>query len=52
MSDKKKTIKDQAEDIRRDLDSLIGNDTESIEEMVDTDPKLLPAKERELLPSF
>ena len=51
MSEEKKSIKDQAEDIRRDLDSLIGNDTESIEEMVDTDP-MLPAKEREILPSF
>jgi len=51
MSEQKKTIKDQAEDIRRDLDSLIGNDTETIEEMVVTDP-MLPAKEREVLPSF
>jgi hypothetical protein len=51
MSEEKKSIKDQAEDIRRDLDSLIGNDTESIEEMVDTDP-MLPVKEREVLPSF
>jgi len=51
MSEQKKTIKDQAEDIRRDLDSLIGNDTESIEEMVPTDP-MLPAKEREVLPTF
>ena len=51
MSEEKKSIKDQAEDIRRDLDSLIGNDNESIEEMVETDP-MLPAKEREVLPSF
>jgi len=51
MSEQKKTIKDQAEDIRRDLDSLIGNDTETIEEMVVTDP-MLPLKEREVLPSF
>ena len=51
MSEQKKTIKDQAEDIRRDLDSLIGNDTETIEEMVVTDP-MLPVKEREVLPSF
>lgn len=51
MSEKKRTIKDQAEDIRRDLDSLIGNDPESIEEIVDTDP-MLPAKEMEPLPSF
>ena len=51
MSEEKKTIKDQAEDIRRDLDSLIGNDAESILEMVDTDP-MLPAKEKEVLPTF
>jgi len=51
MSEEKKTIKDQAEDIRRDLDSLIGNDAESILEMVNTDP-MLPAKEKEVLPTF
>lgn len=51
MSEEKKTIKDQAEDIRRDLDSLIGNDAESIEEMVNTDP-MLPVKEKEVLPTF
>lgn len=48
MSDK--NIKAQAEDIRRELDDLIG-DNSTIEEVIDTDPQL-PAIERPALPSF
>lgn len=47
-----KSIKDQAEDIRRDLDELIGNDTSrEISDVIETDPKL-PAKRPETYMSF
>lgn len=50
MSDQK-NIKSQAEDIRRELDDLIGNNT-PIEESVETDP-ILPAKREQVkLPSY
>lgn len=48
MSDK--NIKAQAEDIRKELDDLIG-DNSTIEEVIDTDPQL-PAIEKPALPSF
>lgn len=48
MSDK--NIKSQAEDIRKELDELIG-DNSTIEETIETDPQL-PAKQENLLPSF
>jgi hypothetical protein len=48
MSDK--SINEQADDIRRELDDLIGNNN-TIEETIDTDPKL-PAREMPSLPSF
>lgn len=50
MSDKK-SIKSQAEDIRKELDDLIG-DNSTIEETIETDPEL-PAKRDEVaLPSY
>ena len=42
MSEKKKSIKSQAEEIRKELDDLIG-DNAPIENVIDTDPEL-PAK--------
>jgi len=50
MSDNK-SMKDQAEDIRKELEELIGGDTEPLMETVNTDPKL-PAKRTEPLMSF
>ncbi len=51
MSDKK-SIKEQAEDIRRDLDELIGDDSsKEISDVIDTDPQL-PAKRQESYMSF
>lgn len=48
MSDK--SINEQADDIRRELDDLIGNNS-TIEEAIETDPKL-PAAQQPSLPSF
>ena len=45
MEDKKKTIKEQAENIRKDLDELIGNDAEPIMDIVETDPPMVPIRE-------
>jgi len=50
MSDDK-NIKNQAEDIRKELEELIGGDTEPLQETIDTDPQL-PAKRMEPLMSF
>lgn len=50
MSDKK-NIKSQAEDIRQELDDLIGNHT-PIEESVDTDPQLPAKRDQVRLPSY
>lgn len=48
----KKSIKEQAEDIRRDLDELIGDDSsKEISDVIETDPKL-PAKRPESHMSF
>jgi hypothetical protein len=48
----KKGIKEQAEDIRKDLDELIGLDTsKEISDVIETDPQL-PAKRQEHLLSF
>jgi len=49
MSDKK--INEQAEDIRKDLEALIGNDSDPINETIDIDPQL-PAKRMEPMLSF
>ena len=46
----KKSINEQADDIRRELDDLIG-DNNTIEETINTDPQL-PAVERPELPTF
>lgn len=51
MSEEKKTIKDQAEDIRKELDFLIGESVD-IKEEIDTDPGFLPLEPKEVLPSF
>lgn len=48
MSDK--NIKSQAEEIRKELDDLIG-DNNTIEETIETDPQL-PAREMPSMPSF
>ena len=48
MSDKK--IKSQAEEIRKELDDLLG-DNNTIEDTIDTDPEL-PAREMISLPSY
>ena len=51
MSDKK-TIREQADDIRRDLDELIGADTSTeISDVIETDPQL-PARRPEEYVSF
>lgn len=50
MSDKK-NIKSQAEDIRKELDDLIGDHT-PIEEVVNTDPELPAKREQTRLPSY
>lgn len=49
MSDKK--INEQAEDIRKDLESLIGNNSDPINETIDIDPQL-PVKRMEPILSF
>ena len=51
MSEEKKSIKDQAEDIRKELDELIGESVD-ITEATDTDPAFLPLEPKEVLPSF
>jgi hypothetical protein len=48
----KKSIKEQADDIRKDLDELIGHDSSTeISDRIETDPQL-PAKRQEHLMSF
>jgi hypothetical protein len=48
----RKSIKDQAEDIRKELDELIGDDSSrEISDVIDTDPQL-PAKRPEKIMSF
>lgn len=49
MSDKK--LNEQAEDIRKDLEQLIGQDSDPINETIDIDPQL-PAKRMEPVMSF
>ena len=51
MSEEKKSIKDQSEDIRKELDELIGESVD-ITEATDTDPAFLPLQPKEVLPSF
>ena len=52
MTDKKITIKEQAENIRKDLDELIGNDAETIKDIVETDPPMSPIRQVEKQPSY
>ena len=51
--DKKPTVKAQVDEIRKELDELIGFDAEPIEKVVETDP-VLPVKNEDYvpLPSF
>lgn len=51
MSEEKKSIKEQADDIRKELDELIGESVD-ITETTDTDPAFLPIQPKEVLPSF
>jgi|TARA_B110000971_G_scaffold147915_1_gene151123 hypothetical protein len=51
MSEEKKSIKDQAEDIRKELDELIGESVD-ITEVTETDPAFLPHQPKEILPTF
>lgn len=51
MSEEKKSIKEQAEDIRKELDDLIGESVD-ITETTETDPGFLPIQQKEVLPSF
>jgi hypothetical protein len=51
MSEEKKSIKDQAEDIRKELDELIGESVDITEE-TETDPAFLPHQPKEILPTF
>ena len=51
MSEEKKSIKDQAEDIRKELDELIGESVD-ITEATETDPAFLPHQPKDILPTF
>ena len=51
MSNDKKSIKSQAEDIRRELDDLIGSN-DPIEDVIDTDPALPAKNDAPALPSY
>ena len=51
MSNDKKSIKSQAEDIRKELDDLIG-DNDPIENVIETDPTLPAKNDLPSLPSY
>lgn len=51
MSEENKSIKDQAEDIRKELDELIGESVD-ITEVTETDPAFLPIAPKQVLPTF
>lgn len=52
MAEEKKSIREQADDIRKDLDELIGHDVEKeISDVIETDPQL-PARREKKLKSF
>lgn len=51
MSNDKKSIKSQAEDIRKELDDLIG-DNDPIQEVIETDPTLPAKNDLPSLPSY
>ena len=49
--DNKKSIKSQAEDIRKELDDLIGNN-DPIQESIETDPELPAKRDLPALPTY
>mgnify|MGYP003635154651 FL=1 len=51
MSEDKKSINSQAEDIRKELDALIGNNDE-IQDVIETDPELPSKRNTPTLPSY
>lgn len=51
MSKDKKSINSQAEDIRKELDDLIGNN-DSIQDTIETDPELPSKRDLPALPSY
>jgi len=51
MSEDKKSINSQAEDIRKELDDLIGNNDE-IQDVIETDPELPSKRNTPALPSY
>lgn len=51
MSEDKKSINSQAEDIRKELDALIGNNDE-IQDVIETDPELPSKRNTPALPSY
>lgn len=51
MSEDKKSINSQAEDIRKELDDLIGNNDE-IQDVIETDPELPSKRNTPTLPSY
>ena len=51
MPEDKKSINSQAEDIRKELDALIGNNDE-IQDVIETDPELPSKRDTPSLPSY
>tara|TARA_B110000093_G_scaffold92597_1_gene100100 strand:+ start:742 stop:1392 length:651 start_codon:yes stop_codon:yes gene_type:complete len=51
MPEDKKSINSQAEDIRKELDALIGNNDE-IQDVIETDPELPSKRDTPALPSY
>lgn len=51
MSESKKSIKNQAEDIRKELDDLIGNNS-AIEDVIETDPVLPVKNNLQIAPTY
>jgi hypothetical protein len=51
MSEDKKSINSQAEDIRKELDDLIGNN-DTIQNVIETDPELPSKRDLPALPSY
>lgn len=51
MSEDKKSINSQAEDIRKELDDLIGNN-DTIQDVIETDPTLPSKRDLPTLPSY
>jgi hypothetical protein len=51
MSEDKKSINSQAEDIRKELDDLIGNN-DTIQDVIETDPELPSKRDLPTLPTY